>query len=115
MIFVADNPNPRTSSIVIGAMIYEIAFQEGLSTGGDALFGLHDPEELRLSIDSVQPVQRQVVAILHESLHAIDAQSALDLDETQVRVLSFQLMQLLRANPELIKEMLEVLEDGDAE
>ncbi len=115
MIFTKDRQAAATFPLTVGAMTYEMAFLSGLSSGGDALFGLHDPEELRISIDSAQPVQRQVVAVLHESLHAIDAQSALDLDETQVRVLSFQLMQLLRANPELIKEMLEVLEDGDVE
>ena len=100
-------------AITIGAMLYEIEFTEGLSSRGDAMYGLLDPEKLKMAIDSSQPLQRQVLTVLHESLHAIDTQSALDLDETQVKVLAFQLMQLLRSNPGLIKEMLEVLKDGN--
>lgn len=99
----------RKRNIVIGAFQYVINFKEHIVYGGDALYGQHNPADLILTIDSKTSPQRQAATVLHEVIHAINAQSNLDLSEEQVDVLSHQWLSVMRDNPKLITDMMAVL------
>ena len=99
----------RSWPMEIGAMKYMLKMKEGVIDRGLAHYGQHDPGALELLVDSLQPTQRQVAAVLHESLHALNAQSRNELEEAQIEVLALQFMGFMKDNPELMEEMAEAL------
>jgi hypothetical protein len=97
---------PKT--VKIGALNYDVEFEEKLISGGDVLFGHHLFDEIKMKIGSSYPVTRQKEALLHECLHAIDERYlAGSLEEKQITSLGYGVFDFIRNNKDVVKWLME--------
>jgi Zn-dependent peptidase ImmA (M78 family) len=92
--------------IKIGAVSYKVLFVENpTKRDGGAIDGQIDHGWAEILIKKNMDKQIQVQTILHEILHAIEAQSGRphELKEPMVDALAFGIYQALRDNPQLVK------------
>jgi hypothetical protein len=75
--------------------------EEGRILYGETRYG-----KLQLAIDPGNPLHRVRETVLHETMHAVDDEYGLGLEEAIVDRLSRALYATLRANPDLVKFIL---------
>lgn len=92
-----------SNEIAIAGILYDVEFVKDLHarSNGDDLLGRVDYIENKIEVlDSLKDNMVGVV-VWHEILHAIAETTGLDLSESEVRGLAYQIALLLRDNPEL--------------
>ena len=69
---------------------------------GDGLNGLTDCDGLEISVLDCLKLETEQDILLHEVLHAVEAQMGLDLEDTIIERLATGLLAVLKDNPTLI-------------
>jgi hypothetical protein len=65
-------------------------------------YGTCEAAKLRIELGNTQPVGHLRDTFLHETVHAIDIETQLNMSEKQVRVLSTVLLAWMRENPTVV-------------
>lgn len=89
--------------VKIGYKDYSVEKVNDLNDGRNILYGqiLYDEEKIKLKSDLTQNMLK--CTLLHEVVHGIDEQNAINLTEEQVEKLGVGLYQFIRDNPEIFK------------
>jgi hypothetical protein len=95
------------SQVWVNGVPYQVVEEDRpRNENGGILYGETRYSKLQLAVDPGNPAHRVRETMLHESLHAVDDEYGLGLDEAIVDRLARALYATLRANPELVKFIL---------
>lgn len=73
---------------------------------GEEIFGLTKELDQTIYIHTRPPEEKQYSTLFHELIHAVDMELKIGLRERQVVLLESGLVQLIRENPQFIKELM---------
>jgi Zn-dependent peptidase ImmA (M78 family) len=93
-----------------GHLKYKIIYQDEMNADdGSPLGGQHRLHEGKIFIIDKDNTREYVrIVLLHEILHAIEYTSGLDMEEKEIRGMSFGFIQALRQNPWLAPYLMDV-------
>ena len=98
-------------SVTIGPFHYAITDIHGEIEDGKFIHGRVTHHKTLIEIDASSSKQGALHTLMHEIVHAIRYQSAIQPTENEEYVcdaLAYGLIQLIKGNPELIKEIVEL-------
>lgn len=90
----------------IGGLTYKIKFIGQVKDKEDNEFwGIIEPHNLEIKICSKCPKERQMLTIVHETLHGISNEYDLNLSENKITRLGSALFAFMKDNKKLIEEI----------
>ncbi len=99
--------NEKPESIEIGWQTYLFNYEDNLlNSDGDKVFGIFHPYGVIEIWSDCLNLGRQKVAMLHECIHGIEEISGQEAEEGRCKMLSHNLLQIFRENPNFISYLL---------
>lgn len=92
------------NQIMINNVPFKVQEVENLTLNDEPHFGVYDPRNFEILINSQLPSERKHATLLHEVIHAISDDRNLQLSENDVDQLAKGLFATLVANPEILPE-----------
>jgi hypothetical protein len=86
------------TTLKFGGLKYKVESRSSIEAGGQGYYGECLIEKQIIQIASSFPADRQIITLIHESIHAIDDVYGLNLKETQVERLAMGITAFLMDN-----------------